>query len=143
MFFFSFVLLCSYDFLTAKKILKYEYDFLLFFVLFSGVCLCYSSEFLMVYLVIEIQSLTFYIFATFFRNSEYSTEAGLKYFIFGGVISCFLLLGISLTYLFFGSVTFELIVTLLNTCNASASFLAFFFILIVLMFKVGCAPFHF
>ena len=99
----------SYDFLVVKNIIKYEYDLLFIFVVFSGVCLCFCNEFLLIYLGIELQSLTLYIFATFNRNSEFSTEAGLKYFVFGGIMSCFLLFGFCLIYLYYGSITFELI----------------------------------
>jgi NADH-quinone oxidoreductase subunit N len=144
---FLFFIICvsfaSYDFLTNKNIFKYEYDLLFIFVVFSGICLCFSNELLFVYVVIELQSLTLYIFATFNRNSEFSTEAGLKYFVFGGIMSCFLLFGLCLVYLFFGSVTFETITSIVNYYNQPLFFSGFIFILIVLMFKVGSAPFHF
>lgn len=134
---------CSYDFLTAKNVIKYEYDLLFIFVILSGICLCFCNEFLLVYLAIELQSLTLYIFATFNRNSEFSTEAGLKYFVFGGVMSCFLLFGFCLIYLYFGSISFELIASILNFTTEPLFFSGFLFVIIVLMFKVGCAPFHF
>jgi NADH-quinone oxidoreductase subunit N len=94
-------------------------------------------------LALELQSLTFYIFATFNRNSEFSTEAGLKYFIFGGVISCFLLLGISLVYLYFGSVSFELIASIASFSYEPLFFSGLLFVISVLLFKLGSAPFHF
>jgi NADH-quinone oxidoreductase subunit N len=137
------VLLCSYDFLAAKNILKYEYDFLFIFVVFSGICLCFCNEFLLIYLAIELQSLTLYIFATFNRNSEYSTEAGLKYFVFGGVMSCFLLFGLCLIYLYFGAISFEVIFSLMVFDYGPLFFGGFLFVIAVLMFKVGSAPFHF
>ena len=137
------VLSCSRDFLSAKNIIKYEYDLLFIFVILSAICLCFSNEFLLIYLAIELQSLTLYIFATFNRNSEFSTEAGLKYFVFGGLMSCFLLLGMSLIYLYFGSISFELISSIINFSNEPLLFSGFLFVLIVLLFKVGSAPFHF
>jgi len=143
MFFIICVLCCSYDFLSAKNIIKYEYDLLFIFVVFSGICLCFCNEFLLIYLAIELQSLTLYIFATFNRNSEFSTEAGLKYFVFGGVMSCFLLFGMCLIYLYFGSVSFELIASISSFGYEPLFFSGFLFIIIVLMFKVGSAPFHF
>ncbi len=143
LFFTSCVLFSSRDFLISKNIKKYEYELLLIFVVLSAISLCFSNEFLMIYLTIELQSLTLYIFATFNRNSEFSTEAGLKYFIFGGFMSCFLLLGLSLIYLYFGSITFELIYSI-NCFNYEPLFFCgFFFVLTVFLFKVGCAPFHF
>jgi NADH-quinone oxidoreductase subunit N len=135
--------MCSRDFLYNKNIVKYEYDLLFLFVVVSAIGLCFCNEFLLVYLCIELQSLTLYVFAIFNRNSEFSTEAGLKYFVFGGLMSCFLLFGICLIYLFFGSVSFELISSIASYNNEQFLFIGFLFILFVLLFKVGCAPFHF
>jgi NADH:ubiquinone oxidoreductase subunit 2 (subunit N) len=56
-FFIICVLYCSYDFLKAKQITKYEYDLLFVFVIFSGICLCFCNEFLLIYLAIELQVL--------------------------------------------------------------------------------------
>ncbi len=58
-------------------------------------------------------------------------------------MSCFLLLGMSLIYLYFGSISFELISSIINFSNEPLLFSGFLFVLIVLLFKVGSAPFHF
>jgi NADH-quinone oxidoreductase subunit N len=137
------VLFCSYDFLYSKNIIKYEYDLFFVFVILSAICLCFCNEFLLIYLTIELQSLTLYVFATFDRNSEFCTEAGLKYFIFGGLMSCFLLLGMSLIYLYFGSISFELITSIANYNQQPLFFAGFIFVIFVLLFKIGAAPFHF
>jgi NADH-quinone oxidoreductase subunit N len=122
---------------------KYEYNFLFLFVVFSGISLAFANEFLLIYLAIELQSLALYVFATFNRTSEFSTEAGLKYFVFGGVMSCFLLFGFCFIYLYFGSISFELVMSSMNFGYDSLFFVGLFFVLIVLLFKVGAAPFHF
>ena len=142
-FFIICVLYCSVDFLKTKNIFKYEYDLLFAFVIFSGISLCFCNEFLLVYLTIELQSLSLYVFATFNRNSEFSIEAGLKYFVFGGIMSCFLLLGFALIYLYFGSLSFETIYSISNFDCDMLFFTGFLFVLIVLLFKVGAVPFHF
>jgi NADH-quinone oxidoreductase subunit N len=82
------------------------------------------------------------VFATFNRNTEFSTEAGLKYFVFGGVMSCFLLFGLCLIYLQFGSISFELISSITNFGFEPFFFSGFLFVILVLLFKVGAAPFH-
>ena len=143
LFFITCVIYCSYDFLIAKNIIKYEYDLLFIFVVFSGICLCFCNEFLLIYLAIELQSLTLYIFANFNRNSEFSTESGLKYFVFGGIMSCFLLFGFCLIYLYYGSITFELIASITNFNSEPMFFNGFLFLIIVFLFKVGSVPFHF
>jgi len=137
------VLYCSRDFLLAKNILKYEYDLLALFVIFSAISLCFSDEFLFIYLALELQSLTLFVFAAFNRNSEFSTESGLKYFVFGALMSCFLLFGFCLIYLYFGSLSFELINSIINFNSNPFFFIGFLFVIIVLMFKLGAAPFHF
>jgi NADH-quinone oxidoreductase subunit N len=88
------------------------------------------------------RSLAFYVLANFDRTSEFTTEAGLKYFIFGSIISCFLLLGFSLIYLSFGATFFELLFSLSLLKNQSMLFLGITFVLISFLFKIGSAPFH-
>jgi NADH-quinone oxidoreductase subunit N len=137
-----FVLLATRDFVSARKITKFEYDSLMLFVILSALCLCFADDFLLFYLAIELQSLSFYVFATFNRNSEFSTESGLKYFVFGAIISCLLLLGFSMIYITFGSTSFEFLMSLSQVSSDSFLFLGLIFILIALLFKVGSAPFH-
>jgi NADH-quinone oxidoreductase subunit N len=135
-------LFVSRDFLIKRNVNKYEYDILFLFVVLSSVCLCFADDFLILYLSIELLSLSFYVFATFHRNSEFATESGLKYFVFGGVISCFLLLGFSIIYLAFGSTDFEMLFSLACNNDDNFLFLGVLFILVALLFKVGSAPFH-
>ena len=136
------VLFVTRDFVGARAIHKFEYDILFSFVLLSAICLCFADDFLLIYLGIELQSLCFYVFATFNRNSEFATESGLKYFVFGAVISCFLLMGFALIYICFGSISFESLLCISNTSNNSFLFSGILFILFALLFKVGAAPFH-
>jgi len=136
------VLFITRDFLDKQKIVKFEYDSLFLFVIFSSVCLCFSDDLLIIYLAIELQSLAFYIFASFNRVSEFTTEAGLKYFIFGSIISCFLLFGFALVYLTFGATSFELLFSISNVKTDPFIFLGIVFILIGFLFKIGAVPFH-
>jgi NADH-quinone oxidoreductase subunit N len=110
--------------------------------LISAICLCFSDDFLVFYLAIELQSLILYVLATFNRNSEFSSESGLKYFIFGGIISCLLIFGIGLVYLVFGSTNFEDIFSFIFINNDMFLFCGILFVLISLLFKIGAAPFH-
>jgi NADH-quinone oxidoreductase subunit N len=135
-------LLLTRDFLDNKNIIKMEYDSLFLFVIFSSFCLCYANDLLILYLAIELQSLAFYVLANFDRTSEFTTEAGLKYFIFGSIISCFLLLGFSLIYLSFGATFFELLFSLSILKDQTILFLGITFVLISFLFKIGSAPFH-
>jgi NADH-quinone oxidoreductase subunit N len=137
-----FVLSSSVDFLKNIIINKYEYEILIIFTLFSSICLCFADDFLIIYLAIEIQSLSFYVFATFNRLSEFNTESGLKYFIFGSVISCLLLFGFVLIYVNLGITTFELLFSTLFSTTDFFVVSGIVFILIAFLFKTGAAPFH-
>ena len=99
-----------------------------------------SNDFLYFYLAVEMQSLCFYVLASFQRNSEFSTEAGLKYFVFGAVISGILLLGLSLIYISFGTLNFDSIYSLAH--ENIFLFLGILFLFITFLFKVGAVPFH-
>jgi NADH:ubiquinone oxidoreductase subunit 2 (subunit N) len=138
-----FVVLLSRDFFVAQLIIKFEYDIFFLFCILSAVVLCFCDNLLIFYLILELQSLTFYVLASFYRTSEFAVEAGLKYFIFGAFISCFLLLGICIIYFSFGCVSFELLFSIIIFSFNFNEFFGVFFILFVLLFKIGAAPFHF
>jgi len=136
------VLFSSIDFLKTIVINKYEYEILIIFTLFSSISLCFADDFLIIYLALEIQSLSFYVFATFNRLSEFNTESGLKYFIFGSVISCLLLFGFVLVYVNLGITTFELLFTVVLSTSDYFLISGVIFIMIAFLFKTGAAPFH-
>ena len=66
-----------------------------------------AYDLIAMYLAIELQSLCFYVIAASKRDSEFSTEAGLKYFILGAFSSGILLFGCSMIYGFTGVTNFE------------------------------------
>jgi NADH:ubiquinone oxidoreductase subunit 2 (subunit N) len=112
----------SRDFLTAQLITKFEYDLLFLFVVFSGLCLCFTDDFLIMYLAIELQSLAFYVMASFKKSSSYSVESGLKYFVLGAFSSGLLLFGFTLVYVTFGSTLFEAIGKLSSSTDGLLAF---------------------
>jgi len=105
--------------LNGIGIFKYEYDAILLFSVLGLLLLNSCNDLLMFYLGVELQSLSFYVLATFNRNSEYNAEAGIKYFILGALSSGFLLFGFSLIYISFGTIVFEDIIKL----NISGDFM--------------------
>jgi NADH-quinone oxidoreductase subunit N len=94
-------------------------------------------------MAIELQSLAFYVLATFRRNSEFSNEAGLKYFVLGSFSSCFLLFGFSLLYLSLGSTSFDVLMKLSeHGGDLDLTLLGLVLTLVALFFKLGAVPFH-
>jgi NADH-quinone oxidoreductase subunit N len=126
----------------------FEYFIIFLFALFSLLLLISSSDLISFYLVIEMQSLCFYILASFKRDSAFSTEAGLKYFIAGAFISGIFLFGSSLIYGCLGTLNFNALNLLLafpfqSTSLQSLVTFGAILVTVTLLFKIACAPFHF
>ena len=95
------------NYIKDQKINQFEYVIIILLSILGFLVLCSANDFITAYLAIELQSLAFYVMASFKRNSSFSVEAGLKYFILGSFSSAILLFGISLLYCATGSVNFE------------------------------------
>lgn len=126
---------------------SYEVPIFIILVTFSTLFLVTVSDFLSLYLGLELQALALYVLATSKVNSTFSTEAGLKYFVMGSFASCLLLFGISLLYgvtgLFnFSEISLLLLLSKSTGFDSSGFLLSFLFISTGLLFKVGAAPFH-
>jgi NADH-ubiquinone oxidoreductase chain 2 len=108
-----------------------------------------SSDLIVMFLSIELQSFALYILATMNRNSESAVAAGLKYFLLGGLSSCFILLGSTLIYSYTGLTNFESLNILQSVIGQSFegnsyNYLAIGCIILTigLLFKIGAAPLH-
>ena len=100
-------LLMIQSYLIDHNINQFEYILLLLLGIFGLLILCIANDLITAYLAIELQSLAFYVLATFKKKSTFSVEAGLKYFILGAFSSGFFLLGTSIIYGFTGTLGFE------------------------------------
>jgi NADH:ubiquinone oxidoreductase subunit 2 (subunit N) len=81
-----------------------------------------AYDLIAMYLAIELQSLCFYVIAASKRNSEFSTEAGLKYFILGAFSSGILLFGCSMIYGFTGVTNLEELAKIFTGYDAPQGF---------------------
>ena len=136
-----FVLLSTKDYVKSNNIDKIEYPIIVLASTLGMILMISSYDLIVFYLGLELQSLSLYILASFKRNNEKSTEAGLKYFVLSALASGLLLYGCSLIYGFTGSTNFEIISKNLNETNTGAVF-GIVFIMVGLAFKVSAAPFH-
>ena len=135
---------------VIQKLNFFEY-FIIFLLALLGLLFLISSfNLLSLYLCLELQAISFYILASFQRNSIFSSEAGLKYFISSSLMSGIFLLGCSFFFFTFG--TFNLyFISLLNTLsfydnysiNLSFVTIGIFCFFLVFFFKLVIAPFHF
>ena len=136
-----FVLLMSSDYLKANKIDKIEYPVIILASILGMLLMISSYDLIVFYLGLELQSLCLYILASFKRENERSTEAGLKFFVLSALASGLLLYGFSLIYGFTGSTNFEVISKSLVDANTIAIF-GIVFVIVGLAFKVSAVPFH-
>jgi NADH-ubiquinone oxidoreductase chain 2 len=123
-----------------------------------------SNDLITIFLAIELQSYGLYLLCSIYRNSELATNAGLTYFLLGGLSSCIILLGQSLLYINSGNTsldaiyiinsifvnnieTSENVMGVISDTNVSlnANFLHLSMLILStgFLFKVSAAPFHF
>jgi len=136
-----FVLFSSREYVKINNIDKIEYPILILTSVLGMILMISSYDLIVFYLGLELQSLSLYILASFKRENERSTEAGLKYFVLSALATGLLLYGSSLIYGFTGSTNFEIISKNLDSNNIGAVF-GIVFIIIGLAFKVSAVPFH-
>lgn len=138
-----FLLLCLY-YVKQHSITEFEFPILIAFAVFAILLLISTNDLITFYLSIEMQSLCLYVLAAFKKSSQFSSEAGLKYFVLGAFSSSLLLFGMSLIYGFTGSTNFSEINKLLATA-ADPTYtlnLGLIFLLCGFLFKLTAVPFH-
>jgi NADH-ubiquinone oxidoreductase chain 2 len=84
-----------------------EYPLIILFIVSGAIFLMSSNDLITIFLSIELQSYGLYIISTIYRNSELSTNAGLTYFLLGGLSSCIILLGQGLLYVNTGNTSLD------------------------------------
>jgi NADH-quinone oxidoreductase subunit N len=139
-------ILSSLGYVNKERIINYEYYLLLALAAIGMIVVISANDLMVLYVGIEIQSLALYILAAIKIYSNFSTEAGLKYFIIGAFSSGLLLLGCSFIYGATGTTHFISIMMVLNNPQDIENFKSLIFGLILiltsLLFKLGAAPFH-
>lgn len=129
------------------KVGSFEYLVLLIFGSLGLIVLERSNDLLLLYLGLELASFCFYILATYKRDSSYSTEAGLKYFLLGALASGFFLFSVVLFYGIGATTNYQLIETLVLGMDLSSSEIkiqqiALVFLISALLFKLASFPFQ-
>lgn len=136
-------LLTFNTYLKDNKINSYEYLILIQISILSICLLLNTNDLLHYYIIIELQSLCFYTITALKKTNIYSSEAGLKYFILGSVISGLLLFGIALLYGMTGLTNFyEISLFLLTLKYNKLIVFSFILIYVSLLFKLTVAPFN-
>ena len=122
-----------------------EYYSLLLGMMIGMFFLVSSNDLILIYLSMELLSLSSYVLAGFVKNSIRNSEASLKYVIYGSVSSGIMLFGISLLYGLTGTTNLNEINTILRgaTTIDITFILSVFMILAGFGFKISVVPFHF
>ena len=137
------LLVLSKEYLIKCGLLKFEYPILIAFSTLGMLVVISSGNLLVLYLGIEVQSLSLYVIASFRRDNLRSTEAGLKYFVLGSLSSGLMLFGASLIYGSTGSIEFKEVLTAIDTDGFLLGITAgLVFLISGLAFKASAVPFH-
>lgn len=122
-----------------------EYYTLIFGMILGMFFMISASDLILIYVSVELLSLSSYILAGFTKKSLRNSEASLKYLIYGGVSSAIMLFGISLIYGMTGSTNLYQINSLIQMAqfNNLTFLLAGVLVFVGIGFKISVAPFHF
>jgi NADH-quinone oxidoreductase subunit N len=137
-------LLLSQSGLAREELDRPEYATLVVFSVLGMLVMASANDLLTLYIGFELQSLALYVLAAFRRDAPRSSEAGLKYFVLGGLSSGLLLYGISLIYGYSGTTSFTELSHILTGESEPALglIIGLVFVAAGLAFKVSAVPFH-
>jgi len=131
---------------SAASPVRRHYAEYLALILFSTVgmmLLAGTEELLMIFLALELTSISLYVLTAYLKDSTASAEAGLKYFLIGGVSAAFLLFGLSLVYGVAGTTNLRALVAISPALAGDPLMLVGIVLTLVgFGFKVAAVPFH-
>ncbi len=124
-----------------------EFYALLLAVTLSNLLLAAANDLVMLYLALEMVSLTSYVMVAYMKGDRMSNEASLKYILFGAVSTGSMLYGLSLLYGMTGTTSLpqiqEYLAGGLSDANHRAVYVIALFVFAGFGFKVAAVPFHF
>ncbi|MYA71787.1 NADH-quinone oxidoreductase subunit N [Candidatus Poribacteria bacterium] len=137
------VVLISMSYLDRGDRKQGPYYLLILLATLGMMLMAAGNELIIVFLGLELMSLSLYVLAGYFRESPASSEAGMKYLLLGAFASAFFLYGIALIYGGAGTTSVPAIAEAITAENKSPLLLAGMFLLVVgFGFKVAIVPFH-
>lgn len=103
-----------------------------------------AQDMFVLFVGLELASFSTYVLVAFHKETRAGSEGGAKYFIVGSVASAVGLYGLSMLYLWAGSLQFEVLAVKWAEDGGSAlSMMALGFVLVGFAFKISAVPFHF
>ena len=135
-------ILMSLEYLDAQNIRSGEYYALILFGTVGMVLMSSAVELVLIFIALEISSISTYILAGYRRRSAGSTESAIKYFLLGSFATAFFLYGVAMIFGATGSTSVLKIPAALGDNPGLLAIAATALMIIGLGFKVAAAPFH-
>jgi len=137
------VLIMAVDFSDRIAAGISEYYALILFALSGMMFAASANDFTLLFVAIELITVTFYVLTSFQRSRLASLEAGIKYLILGALSSAFLVFGIALVFGTTGHMNFSEIAKVASQYSANGVFLlGLLLVLVGLGFKIAAFPFQ-
>ena len=137
------VILTSYEYMAVQEIRAGEYYALILFGAVGMSLMSSAVELVLIFIALEISSISTYILAGFRRRAAISSESSLKYFLLGSFATAFFLYGVAMMFGATGSTNIAAIANVLNSGQIPLlAYAGIALMLVGLGFKVAAAPFH-
>jgi NADH-quinone oxidoreductase subunit N len=137
------VILSSFEYMVVQRIRAGEYYALILFGVVGMALMSSAVELVLIFIGLEISSISTYVLTGFRRNDASSSESSLKYFLLGSFATAFFLYGVALMFGATGSTNIGLISQALQAGPVQLLvYVAMALMFVGLGFKVAAAPFH-
>jgi NADH-quinone oxidoreductase subunit N len=137
------VILTSHEYMAMQRIRAGEYYALILMGALGMSLMSSAVELVLIFIALEISSISTYILAGFRRRAAISSESSLKYFLLGSFATAFFLYGVALMFGATGSTSITVIGQALRLERIPVlAYVGVAFMFVGLGFKVGAAPFH-
>ncbi len=132
----------SSNFLKFKDVPDGEFYSLILFATFGMMNMASAGDLIVLFIGLEIMSLSLYVLAGILRRSVYANEASLKYFLMGAFASGFLIFGIAFIYGATGTTSIIDVIQSSEILSNTYLMIGAAMVMIGLGFKIGAVPFH-
>ncbi len=137
------VILTSFEYMAVQEIRAGEYYGLVLFGAVGMSLMSSAVELVLIFIALEISSISTYILAGFRRRAAISSESSVKYFLLGSFATAFFLYGVALMFGATGSTSIRVIADALRSGPVPVlAYLGIGLMFVGLGFKVAAAPFH-